>query len=132
MDTIPGIGTVLALTRCVVITLLRMLPAREQRRHLLGILRSVQGPTQAQPHCLKCRVYEEDGYEEAVLYMEAWDSEEDFKRHVRSDIYRRVLAAVELSRTSPEIAFHQVSTTKGMELVEELRREPEQANNNPA
>ena len=107
----------------VVISTLRIFPAREQRRQLLGILRSVQGPTRVQPHCLSCRLYEEDGSEEAVLYLELWDSKPEFQSHVRSDLYRRVLAAVELSCAAPEFAFHDVSATKGLELVEELRGE---------
>jgi quinol monooxygenase YgiN len=97
----------------------------------LAILRSVQGPTQAQPNCQSCRIYEEDGYEEAVLYMEQWGSEPDFQRHVRSDLYRRVLAAVELSRVTPEVAFHYVSETKGIKLLETLRGDAGQPETTP-
>ena len=105
----------------MIISTLRLFPSREQRRSLLALLRSVQGPTQAQAHCLECRIYEEDGYDDAILYMETWDSDPEFQRHVCSDSYRRVLAAVEVSRMPPEIAFHQVSVTKGLELIQELR-----------
>jgi quinol monooxygenase YgiN len=106
----------------VVISTIRLFPPRDQRRHLLAVLRSVQGPTQAQPRCKECRIYEEDGYDEAVLYFESWDSESDLERHVRSDLYQRVLAAIELSRTLPEIQFHYVSETKGIDLVQALRK----------
>jgi quinol monooxygenase YgiN len=105
----------------VVIATFRLFPPREQRRQLLSILRSVQGPTKVQPHCTSCQVYEEDGYEEAILYLEHWDSEPEFHRHVRSDQYRQVLEAVELSRRNPEIQFHQVGSTRGIDLLEELR-----------
>ncbi len=111
----------------VVISTLRVFPSRDERRHVLAILRSVQGPTQAQPHCLSCRVYEEEGLEESVLYMERWDSEEDFERHVRSELYRRILAALEFSRKPPEVTFDFVSSTRGMDLIESLRVEREPA-----
>ena len=111
----------------MVISILLIFPTREQRRELLGILRSVQGPTEAQPHCRNCRIYEEAGYDEGVAYVEEWESEADFHRHVRSDAYRRVLAAVEMSRMPPEIAFHRVSSTQGIELIEELRGAPKRA-----
>src|SRR5215813_13115917 len=101
--------------------MLRLFPSRDERRHLLTILRSVQGPIQAQPHCRSCRIYEEDGFEQSVLYLERWDSGPDFERHVRSELYRRILAAVELSSKPPEITFDYASGTKGMELIEALR-----------
>ena len=68
-----------------------------------------------------CQVYEEDGYEEAVLYLERWDSESGFQRQARSERYRQILEAVELSRRKPEIQFHQVTGTRGIDLLEELR-----------
>ena len=92
---------------------------------MLGVLRSVQGPTQAQAHCLSCRLFEEDGIDEAIFYMERWDSESELNRHVSSELYRRILAAVELSRTPPEIAFHYIKETKGMDLIETLRKCPQ-------
>ena len=70
---------------------------------------------------MHCRLYEEDGSEETVLYVEQWESEEDLQRHIRSDLYRRILEAMELSCRSPEVAFHSVSATAGMELIEALR-----------
>jgi len=118
-------GTILAKVESVVLSTLRLFPPRDERRHVLGILRSVQGPTQAQPHCQSCRVYEEDGFEDAILYMERWDSQPEFEKHVRSESYRRILAAVELSRNPTEVCFDYVSSTKGMELIESLRSEPE-------
>ena len=56
-----------------------------------------------------------------MLYVEQWESEEDLQRHIRSDLYRRILEAMELSCRSPEVSFHSVSATAGMELIEALR-----------
>ncbi len=58
-----------------------------------------------------------------ILYMECWDSEEELHRHIRSDMYRRVLEAMELSRVSPEVQFHRVTEAKGMDLIGALRGE---------
>jgi hypothetical protein len=57
-----------------------------------------------------------------IRYAEQWDSEEALNDHIRSDLYRRVLAAMEFSKQPPEIIFHFTSHTKGFELVEALRR----------
>ena len=110
----------------MVISTLRLFPLREERRQLLAILRSVQGPIQAQPHCQSCRIYEEDGFEDAVLYVERWDSESEFERHVSSELYMRILAAVEFSHKPPEIVFDYVSATRAMDLIESLRHKPQQ------
>jgi|SRR6185369_14909052 quinol monooxygenase YgiN len=119
-------GTIPAKTANVVISTFRLFPSREERRHLLTILRSVQGPIKAQPHNQCCRVYEEDGFDGAVLYMERWDSEPEFERHVRSEAYRRILAVIEFSRKPPEIVFDYVTTSRGMDLIEALRGESNQ------
>jgi quinol monooxygenase YgiN len=111
----------ISIGRVVVIATFRIFPIRERRPQVLGILRAIQGPTKIQPHCASSQVYEEDGYEEAILYMEQWDSKLEFHRHARSDLYRQILEAVELSRQTPEIHFHEVSETRGMDLLEELR-----------
>ena len=103
---------------------MRMRPVARQRQNLLGILRSVQGPTGARPHCIACRIYEEDGPDAAVLYVEHWTSDDEFEDHVRSNVYHRILAALELSRAEPEVRFDFVSRTAGLELLEKLRTAP--------
>jgi quinol monooxygenase YgiN len=93
----------------------------KQRRDALEILRSVQGPTLAQPGCTACQIYQQDDPDHAVLFLEGWASEDAFKEHIRSEGYRRILAAVELSDQPPEVCFHQVSATHGMELIQQIR-----------
>ena len=105
----------------MVIASFRLFPARDQRRQLLSILQAIQGPTKVQPHCIASQVYEEEDDEDAILYLEKWDSETEFQRQARSDRYRQVLEAAELSRRAPEIYFHQVNQTRGIDLLEELR-----------
>jgi hypothetical protein len=41
--------------------------------------------------------------------------------HLRSDLYRRILAAMELCRHPPEVSFHYASESKGFELIEAVR-----------
>ena len=105
----------------MLIATLRLFPARDHRRHVLGILRRIQGPTKAKPSCISCQLYEEDGYEQAILYLERWDSDQEFQSHVRSDLYRQVLEAAEWSCRAPEIHFDQVTNARGLDLLEELR-----------
>jgi quinol monooxygenase YgiN len=105
----------------VILSKLRLFPAPEQRRQVLATLRSVQGPTQAEPSCAASQVYEEDGPEAAILYVEEWKSESEFRDHVRSELYRRILAAIDLSKSAPEVCFYNVSNVQGLELIQQLR-----------
>lgn len=105
----------------MIISTLRIAPRPKQHSQALEILRSVQGPTLAQPGCVSCGIYVENGLYRAILFFEQWECEAALYRHIASDLYRRILAAFELSKTRPEIRFHRVSATQGMELVEQLR-----------
>lgn len=58
-----------------------------------------------------------------IRYAEQWESEEALHDHIRSDLYRRVLAAMELSKQQPEVTFYYCSQSKGLELIEAARRE---------
>lgn len=112
---------VLAKQGGVVVSTLRIVPLPKQRFEVLEILRSVQGPTLAHPGCQGCRIYEEQGPEHSILLCGLWESETALHEHIRSGFYRRVLSAVELSSRAPEVCFHHVSATEGMELIEKLR-----------
>jgi quinol monooxygenase YgiN len=98
---------------------LKIVPPPDRRHQVLEVLRSVQGPVLAQPGCAGCNIYEEQGAEPAILLVERWETETALKTHLRSEAYRRILGACELSGTPPEFRFDQVSTTHGIELVEQ-------------
>jgi quinol monooxygenase YgiN len=108
----------------VILTKLRLFPSPKQRPQVLAALRSAQGPTQVKPRCLAAQVYEEDGGDGAILYLEEWESEPEFRRHVTSELYRRILAAIDLSQSAPEICFYPVATVQGLELVRQIRNSP--------
>jgi quinol monooxygenase YgiN len=75
----------------------------------------------AQPGCAACHIYEEQGPEQAVVLIEKWESQAALEAHLRSETYRRVLGAIELSGGPPEVSFDHVSATEGMDLIERSR-----------
>jgi quinol monooxygenase YgiN len=105
----------------MVIGTLRIPLSPARRAEVIQILRSLQGPMSAQPGCAGCHIYEEEDPEPAVVLVERWESEEALEEHIRSEAYRRILGAVELSGSPPEVCFDFVSSSKGMELIERLR-----------
>jgi quinol monooxygenase YgiN len=105
----------------MVIGTIRILPPSDRRADAIEVLRSVQGPVRAQPGCEACDIYFEQGPDSAILFIERWDSEEALETHLRSDSYRRILGAIELSGTRPDIRFEHVSSSEGLELIERSR-----------
>ena len=63
-----------------------------------------------------------------VLFHERWSSFQDFERHVRSDLYERVLAALDMASEPPEVRFDCMGRTWGLDLVRDLRMEGENEN----
>jgi quinol monooxygenase YgiN len=106
----------------MIIGTVRILPPPDRHAAVLEVLQSVQGPVRAQPGCAACDIFDEQGPEPAIVLLERWESDEALESHLRSDLYRRVLAAVELSGSQPDIRFEHVSSTEGIELIERLRR----------
>ena len=100
---------------------LRINPAPHRRADVLEILRSIQEPVLAQPGCTAFHVYEDLGDDRAIVLAEIWEDQASLERHLRSEAYRRILGAIELSTDAPEIRFDHVSASEGMELVTRLR-----------
>ena len=105
----------------MVIGTLRILLSPDRRAEVIQILQSIQGPVLALPDCAGCHIYEEEDPEPAVVLVERWESEAALEEHIRSEAYRRILGAIELSGSPPEVHFDFVSASKGMELIERLR-----------
>ena len=105
----------------MMLSIIKILPIPEKRKEVFDILISNKGPTQAIHSCLAFSICEEEGDEGTIVYIEQWRTWEDFIRHIRSDLYTRILEAMELSRNKPEVSFFEVSSMKGMELIEAVR-----------
>jgi quinol monooxygenase YgiN len=111
----------------MIMAMLRLVPRPEKRQEAIRILTRVANEIQLMPGCVSSSVYyEELSPEQAILCVEMWQSEEGLSRHIQSNIYRWTLAAMELASDPPEICFHQISETRGLEMVESLRGSREQ------
>jgi len=99
----------------------------EHRVEAVELLRSIQARLQLSTDHLGSCIEEREHPCPHILYAEQWKSEEALYEHIRSSAYRRVLAAIELSSRAPEVIFHFVSHSKGMELIQALRGESQPA-----
>jgi quinol monooxygenase YgiN len=91
------------------------------RRKVISSLLPVVRSTRAQAGCRGCAVLTDVEDPRTLLLREEWDSQEQLDRHLRSEDYRLVLAAIELSQAAPQIRFDTVTTRAGIEMIEAAR-----------
>ncbi len=103
------------------ITLIQICPLSGKRETILEILRHVEASVRGQPGCLECAIFEQADDGNAILYLERWLSAADLERHIRSDLFLRVLLAMELASRRPEVRFIEMAGTKDLHWVEHLR-----------
>ena len=105
----------------MIIASMRIVPLPEKRVEILDVLLHVQGLMRASSGCVSCDIYEEYGEAQAILYLEQWRSRAELQRHIKSPLYLQVLTAMDLASELPEIRFHDVAGSQGMEWIEALR-----------
>lgn len=98
-----------------------MLIPVEKQNEVLEILGSMTEQIQFEPGCISCRLYRGVEDEPIILLEGLWTSDENVKRHLRSDIYRRTLLVVEMAAEPPEIRFDTIEHSSGVETIEKAR-----------
>jgi quinol monooxygenase YgiN len=89
--------------------------------HAVRLLLSVKGDILTKRGCHTCDVAREAADEGVVHYREAWESGMAFREHVRSEEFRRVLIAMDLSCEEPQIMVGTLSGHSGMAYLRNLR-----------
>ena len=105
----------------VVFSIIRLFPSTSQRTQVIDLLRSVQDLTLRVPGCLACWLSEEEYSPNRIRFAQQWESEQSLHHHLRSELYLKVLSAMELSKRQPEVDFYHTSRREGFELIEKMR-----------
>lgn len=74
-----------------------------------------------QRRCLDARLYVEEEDPDALFYLESWSSEEDLPAQLLSEHFTRLLALMETATEPPDLRFHFVERTEGLEYAEKAR-----------
>lgn len=109
----------------MIISSVKIHPGTENRKSVLDVFRSVDWSLKEATGCIESSYTGgRNGDSEYLVQIALWRSEADLARYIRSGTFTRVLAAMELSKSPPEIRFHEINRTRGMDYIEELRAEP--------
>jgi quinol monooxygenase YgiN len=102
---------------------IRMLIPIEKQNEVMEILGSMTEQIQVESGCINCRLYRSVEDRPAILLEEVWTSDEDMQRHLRSDIYHRILLVIEMAAEPPEIRFDTIAYSSGFETIEKARNQ---------
>lgn len=95
-----------------------------QSRHadFLKTVGALLEPTRVVPGCMGCRLYTDIEDPNSFTLVEEWASQAALDRHLTSNAYKTLVAAIELSAQPPAIRFDSVSQRAGIEIIEAARR----------
>ena len=105
----------------MIIEMLGVSVTEEKVRELGRAFASLVGPIQVEPGCLSCRLLQSWTNPEALQMETRWESHDALMRHLKSDLYKRLLLLMELSASPPMLEFLTVNELRGLDLVEEAR-----------
>jgi len=98
----------------------------ENVEQAVRLLLSTKRDILAKRGCRACDVSTEAADAGVVHYREEWESEAAFREHVRSEEFRRVLIAMDMSSEEPRIVAGNLTGHSGMAYLREFR-EPNSA-----
>ena len=96
--------------------------APDKREEMRRGLASLVGPTSVEAGCIGCELFQEAGNPDKFSFEARWNSKHDLMKHLRSEPYKNLLILMELGSDPPMIEFHSVVETRGLDLIESVRR----------
>jgi len=97
-----------------------MIVQPEKRRDLLETMRGMLEPVRVERGCLSYCLYENIEVRNSFVLVEEWNTQKDLESHIRTDNHRQLLALMDLLCEQPELLFNSVSSTAGMDLIENV------------
>jgi len=76
------------------------------------------------PGCLSCHIYGDLQEKDVLVLEQDWKAQEALDLHIRSEEYRNLLLALEMSLNKPEIRLDSIAGSTGIETIEKARNCP--------
>ena len=105
----------------MILATIRMVIPSRKSGEVLKTLRSMAAQCSAEPGCLSCHIYGDLQKKDVLMLEEIWRSRKELDLHLRSDEFRNVLLVLEMALEDPEIRFGTISSSTGIETIEEAR-----------
>jgi len=89
----------------------------EKRMELSQTIASLIGSIRTEKGCLRCTFCQNIENENELYLLEEWDTQENFKDHMKSRRFKVFRGAMNLLREPYEMMFHTVFHPEGMEEI---------------
>ena len=93
-----------------------------QTRAIATALQVLMQATRDERGCLACRLTTEVGDQVTLSYEEAWATEGELERHIRSERFAQLAELAESATEEPRFEFRFPTGTRGLEYAEQIRR----------
>lgn len=105
----------------MIITSIRMTVPQEKRQELLQTINTLASSMRKEVGCRACDFYMDIEQADTFLFIEEWDTQENFDRHVRAPAFSALLGAMTLLNQRPDVRINAVAETAGMEKIKAVR-----------
>ena len=101
----------------MILVIIRMKVLSEKRMELSQTIASLSGSTRMEKGCRRCDFCQSIKDENRLFLLEEWDTQENFKDHLKSRRFKVFRGAMNLLREPYEMTFHTVFHPEGMEEI---------------
>ncbi len=103
----------------MIIATIRIVADSEDIDKIIEILSLVKGQVAGKAGCTSCHILQEVNNGNCISYEELWENQEQFNKHICSNLYQKILVAIDMSSQPPVVKFSTISSVTGMELLRE-------------
>lgn len=86
----------------------------------MGILNPVLEPIQYEPGCLRCTLWNDTKSARRMCFVTEWRTRDEFDRYLRSDWFRQILVAMDVSSREPVFRLQGVREASGFKYAAQL------------
>jgi quinol monooxygenase YgiN len=101
----------------VIVFSLQIVAPDERRTALLRALGAMLGPTRVAPGCLDARLYSDLEGRRTLLFVEDWESREQFERNLDAAKLNAIVSIIELCSEAPVVRLDAVERAEGMDVL---------------
>ena len=101
----------------MVMVIIRMRVLSEKRLELSQTITSLIGSIRTEKGCKRCDFCQSMENENRLFLLEEWDTQKNFKDHLKSRRFKVLRGAMNLLREPYEMMFHTVFHPEGMEGI---------------
>jgi quinol monooxygenase YgiN len=105
----------------MIVTTIRLQTTPENRKEILQTFRLLSDPSQSECGCKSCRIYCELGNDEAVIFIQEWDSRNHWDEHLHSDKFAVIIGVMSLLQKPETVEFQVLDQLEGLRSVEAIR-----------